>query len=154
MTWTYSDPSSSPKDAVRFLVGDTDEDDQLIQDQEIEFFLDEFNDTYLAAASTAEAIASAFAREVAHSGDGLSYSGNQLQQHYAEMAERLRFLAKRKARQGAEPYAGGISWREREKDDNDSDLITTSFRSHMHDYPGTRDSQRGGYRDPLKGEDR
>jgi hypothetical protein len=31
MTWSYSgDPSSSSTDAVRFLVGDTDTNDQLI----------------------------------------------------------------------------------------------------------------------------
>lgn len=36
MTWTYSgDPSSSARDEVRYLIGDTNEDDQQLSDQEI-----------------------------------------------------------------------------------------------------------------------
>lgn len=148
MTWTYSNPAASDKDAVRFLVGDTDTSDQLVSNEEIEYTLEEFPDTYLAAASVAESIASKFAREVTHSADGLSYSGDQLSKHYTDMAERLRHLAKRRRRGGVVPYAGGISWREREKDDQDGDLIKTSFSSHMHDHPGTRKQAK----DPLKGE--
>ena len=36
MAWTYSgDPSSSARDAIRFLVGDTDTNDQLVTNEEI-----------------------------------------------------------------------------------------------------------------------
>lgn len=139
MTWTYSNPTASDKDAVRFLVGDTDTSDQLVTDEEIAFFVDEFpSSVYHAAAEVAETIAAQFAREVSHSGDGLNYSAEQLQTNYAELATRLRKQAKRRFRSGAGPYVGGISWRERETADNDDDLITTSFRSHMHDHPGTK----------------
>ena len=154
MAWSYSDPSASPKDAVRFLVGDTDTTDQLINDEEIEFLVDEFGDVYTAAGSVAESLAAKFAREVTHSGDGLSYSGNQLYQHYTDLAERLRRLAARRRRSGAGPYVGGISHRERELADADMDKIPTSFRSHMHDHPGKGEPQRGtgSYQDPLKGQ--
>ena len=152
MTWTYSDPSANDKDAVRFLVGDTDTNDQLVSDEEIAFFLDEFpSSTYHAAAEVAETIAAQFAREVSHSGDGLSYSAEQLQSNYAELAERLRAQAKRRYRSGAGPYVGGISWREREMADADQDKIPSSFRSHMHDHPGTRDTIRGsGHKNNLR----
>ena len=43
MSWSY-DPSSlkdSPKDQVRLLIGDTEEDDPLLQDEEISFYLDQ-----------------------------------------------------------------------------------------------------------------
>lgn len=152
MTWNYDNPKASDKDAVRFLVGDTDEDDPLVTDEEIEFFIEEFpSSTYHAAAEVAESIAAKFSREVAHSGDGLSYSAEQLQSNYAELAVRLRKQAARRYR-GAEPYVGGISWREREQSDADMDKIPTHFRSHMHDHPGTRDGQRGGGggSDPLR----
>lgn len=154
MAWTYSnDPSSSPKDAVRFLVGDIDTDDQLIGDEEINYIVEEFDDVYTAAGSVAETLAAKFAREVTHSGDGLSYSGNQLYQHYTDLAERLRRLAARRRRSGAGPYVGGISHRERELADMDSDKIPTSFRSRMHDHPGKGEVQRGAgiHQDPLKG---
>lgn len=153
MTWSYSDPGDNSKDAVRFLVGDTVQDDGLIEDEEINYILDEFDDVYEAAASVAEAIASRFAREVAHSGDGLSYSGNQLNQHYSDMAVRLRRLASRRRRSGAGPYVGGISYREREKADQEYDLIPSAFRSSMHDHPEAGNQRGAGdYQDPLRGE--
>lgn len=43
MSWSY-DPSKlkdSPKDQVRLLIGDTEEDDPLLQDEEIQFYLDQ-----------------------------------------------------------------------------------------------------------------
>jgi len=44
MSWTYTaDPSSSSKDAVRYLIGDVNEADQLVQDEEIYFNLAEVN---------------------------------------------------------------------------------------------------------------
>lgn len=153
MTWSYSgDPTEDDKDAVRFLVGDTDTNDQLVTDEEIAFFLDEFpSSTYHAAAEVAESIAAKFAREVSHSGDGLSYSAEQLQSNYAELAVRLRKQAGRRHRSGVGPYVGGISWREREMADADQDKIPSSFRSHMHDHPGTKDAIRSsGSKDELR----
>ena len=36
MTWTYSgDPATNARDSIRFLVGDTDTNDQLVSDEEI-----------------------------------------------------------------------------------------------------------------------
>lgn len=144
MTWTYDSPSESDKDAVRFLVGDTDVSDPLVTDEEIAYFLVEFpQSAYHAAAEVAESIAAKFSREVSHSGDGLSYAAEQLQQNYAALAERLRKQAKRKHRSGFGPYVGGISKREREMADADKDKVPSAFRSEMHDHPVTRDAMRG-----------
>lgn len=144
MIWSYDSPTASDKDAVRFLVGDTERDDPLVSDEEIEFTLEEFpGSVYTAAAEVAESIAAKFSREVSHSGDGLSYQAEQLQQNYAALAERLRAKAKRHRRSGMGPYVGGISRRERELADTDLDKVPSSFRSEMHDYPGTWDAMRG-----------
>lgn len=41
MAWNYTgDPSSSDKDAYRFHIGDTIEDEPVLQDEEIQFVLD------------------------------------------------------------------------------------------------------------------
>jgi hypothetical protein len=144
VTWSYSDPGASPKDAVRFLVGDTDSDDELISDEEIEHALTLWENPYRAAAYVCEALAAKFAREVSHAGEGLSFSGSDLHKHYLALADRMLVLAKRAGAKGAKPYVGGISWNERELDDADSDLIKTAFRSHMHDNP------RKGSHDPLR----
>ena len=64
MGWTYGgDPSASAKDAVRFLVGDTDSTDQLLQDGEITYLLSQYNNAPLNAAIRAcETIMAKFAR--------------------------------------------------------------------------------------------
>lgn len=62
MTWTYSgNPSASNRDAVRFLIGDTDSTNELLQDGEIAFLLSQANDDiYSAAASGCDVLASKF----------------------------------------------------------------------------------------------
>lgn len=144
MTWTYVSPTTSEKDAVRFLLGDTDSDDQLIQDEEIIFLLDERGNRYYAAADAAEQIAARFTREVNHSADGLSWSGSSLQTQFFELAERLRGMGRRSRRSGFAPYAGGLSKAERDHDDAIQDLEKGHFRSHMHD------NDRGSRQDELR----
>lgn len=136
MTWTYADPSASEKDAVRLLIGDTDSSDQLVTDQEVEHAIATWGDIYNAGSFLCEVIAAKFAREVTHSADGLSYSASELFRHYSDLADRLAKTGKKRRRRGALPYAGGFSRNERIKADQDTDKIPTSFRSHMHDYPG------------------
>jgi hypothetical protein len=63
MGWSYSgDPKESNLDAVRFLVGDTIESDQLTTDEVIEWALGTVADIYNAAALVANGIATNFAR--------------------------------------------------------------------------------------------
>jgi hypothetical protein len=69
MAWNYSgNPSSSPKDATRFLIGDTDSCDQLLQDGEIEYFLGMYNNAPInAAIRCVETIMSKFSRKARRS---------------------------------------------------------------------------------------
>lgn len=136
MTWTYSgDPSTSPKDEVRFLLGDTDTNDQLIQDEEIEYLLTTWEHPILAASYAAEQIATGFTRHVSISGDGMSWSGGELADKFWNLADALRARFRRTSR--PRPYAGGLSKRERELDDLDDDLEQTAIRSKLHDHPET-----------------
>ena len=135
MTWTYSDPTESDKDAVRFLVGDTNSADPLVTDEEITYLLAEHGDVFPAAIAAAESLAYKFAREVSHSADGLSWSGSDLHKHFLTVADRLKQTHRRSRAKSARPYVGGISRVEREKDDADDDLIQTHFRSGGMDNP-------------------
>lgn len=64
MTFSYSgDPSSSDKDAVRFLLNDTLSSDALLQDEEIFYLINQWGDIYEAARAGAESLASKFTRE-------------------------------------------------------------------------------------------
>jgi len=47
MSWTYSgDPSSSDKDKIRFLIGDTDEFEPIMQDEEINYLIAEHGSNF------------------------------------------------------------------------------------------------------------
>jgi len=63
--FTYSgDPSTSEKDAVRFLISDTDMDDMMLTDTEIEWLIDQHPGTYMAASYAAELAGYKYARVI------------------------------------------------------------------------------------------
>lgn len=97
MTWTYSgDPGDSAKDEVRFYVQDTDEEFQLISDEEIEYLLDRWTSIYgsviYTASVAAEMIAAKFTGETSISADGVSVDITRLSERYQQLAGRLRTL--------------------------------------------------------------
>lgn len=50
MTWSYSgSPGDSTLDEIRFLIQDTDTDDQLLSNEEITYLADAYGDAYSAA---------------------------------------------------------------------------------------------------------
>lgn len=69
MSWTYSgDPSASDADAVRFLVGDVDENaDQTLTDQEIDYLVASWPGVHEAAAAAAEALAGRYGSQASFS---------------------------------------------------------------------------------------
>ena len=95
MAFTYSnDPASSTRDAIRFYCQDTNVDDPLLQDEEIDFLSAQWahvtdHPMYLAAVAC-EAIAARFAREISYSADGISVGASELQNKYNQLATDLR----------------------------------------------------------------
>lgn len=98
MTWTYSgNPANSSRDAVRFLVADTDSNDPLITDEEIAYLLDLYTEAPSAAVGAARAIAAKFSREADQArtvGDlTLSESLSQKSTQYHHLGDHLAGLA-------------------------------------------------------------
>ena len=113
MSWTYSEsPGSSELDEVRFLIGDTDANDQLLQDEEIEYLLDKWllvhGSVFYVASIACETIAAKYAREASYSADGVSVSLSELQAKFKAQAETLRQQHQNLLVGGA-PDVGGIS---------------------------------------------
>lgn len=86
MTWTYSgNPGSSLLDEVRFLIQDTDTNEQLLSNEELEYLIGLYGDPYSAAVAAVVALIGQASRSAAESktvGD-LSLSrqlGQRLQQ--------------------------------------------------------------------------
>lgn len=68
MTWTYSgNPGSSLLDEVRFLIQDTNEDDQLLSDEELQYLLDSYGDPYSAAVAAVVSLIGTAARSLEES---------------------------------------------------------------------------------------
>lgn len=94
MSWTYSaDPTSSAKDAVRFLIGDTDETNQLVEDEEIYFNLLEVDQNiYRAASNTCYNLAARYTGEAQSTSK--SVGGLSISKSFGDKAQRYERLAK------------------------------------------------------------
>jgi len=87
--WTYDIETDIGK--VRFLIQDTNPDDPLLGDEEIQFTLDQHEDINLAAATAARTIARRLIRKynVEVSGGGLSLYRKEQAEMYLKLAEDL-----------------------------------------------------------------
>lgn len=102
MAWSYDptnlDTSTSAGriNAVRLLIGDTDTNDQQVQNEEITFALAESNNNvYSSAGWTARVIASQYSRRVNTQLDGaLSADYSDLAEQYYKLAEDLEYRGK------------------------------------------------------------
>ena len=134
MSWSYSgDPSTSDKDAVRYLIGDTDEDNPLVNDEEIEYILSIEGNVIRAGAMVAESIAGKFSRRADRTIGDYSEKFSQIHQQYLSLAEKLRRQAKFKSSFKAIPFAGGISKSDKKTTEGDTDREKPAFKKGMMD---------------------
>lgn len=91
MAWTYGgDPSANNRDKVRFLIGDTDSTNELLQDAEITFLFNEWNsNAYLAAAHACDSLAAKFAGKADNS---KSVGDLSISTQFGQQADRYRSL--------------------------------------------------------------
>jgi hypothetical protein len=148
MTWTYDgDPTADDVSAIHYLVGDTDTGRQLIQDEEIQFWINTvgpiYGSNHMTAAYCAESIGARFASEVAISGDGVSVSADQLQTKFDQLATALRAQYARLQGAGAVPYVGGIET----FPSYDPNVKAFQFGIGMHDNLAAGDQAYGGLGD-------
>ena len=136
MAWTYgADPTASNRDAVRLLIGDTDTNDQQLQDSEVTYFLDLFGvagaeRVVPAAIRCCEALAAKYARQVDTTNQGLSVGASKRSEHYRKLADDLRDLETTVA----EVFLGGNTFSEAKTMDENTDLIPPTFRRAQNDW--------------------
>lgn len=136
MTWTYSgDPATNARDSVRFLVGDTDTNDQLVSDEEIAWTNSQVTgsdtattDLYTVAYRVMIAIASKFSRLANQAIGDMRVDLSQKADNARKQAEELRTLAGRENLVPI-PYAGGISVSDKDIDRDNSDRVDPFFTS-------------------------
>ena len=115
--------------AVRFLVTDTNSADQLVQDEEIYWVLQQYPDVRRAAAETAQQIAMQFARKPK------SLRATDTAVDYGTRAEQFQRLAAQLTRDAglgiAQPYAGGLSIGEQQTAREDTDRVDPLFTRRL-----------------------
>lgn len=132
--FTYSgDPSASDKDAVRYLVGDTDEDDPLQSDEEIQYLLEIEGGVYRAAIGSCKAIAALLSRRPDYKAGRITVSNRQRAQDFLDLAEKLRM---RFVNSSAIPFAGGVSVLDKESRTANTDLVRPFFTRNSFVPPG------------------
>jgi hypothetical protein len=143
MTWTYTNPSTSNRDAVRFLLGDTNTADQRVTDEEIAFALTQAgNDIYAAAAICARALSGKYATLVDTTVETVSVKYSQMRDAFATLAVRLEAQGKRYTGALGIAVAGGISLSEMTEVRSDPDRVPTAFNMGQFDNPPYGESGR------------
>ncbi|WP_407146251.1 hypothetical protein [Bradyrhizobium sp. ORS 86] len=133
MTWTYDVTAlaTSAKDNVRLLIGDTDETDPQLQDEEIAYFLSGRPNPYGAAAECCRALAAKYARLVSQSAGDTKFVFSDMSKAYERRASDFEGQA---ANSGAGlPYAGGISNTDKLNQESDSDRVQPQFTLGIDD---------------------
>jgi hypothetical protein len=143
MAWSYGgDLSVSELDAVRFEITDTNTNDQLLQNEEIQFALDQESSVLGAAARCCEVIARKLARVPDRKIGGTTISNASSVKVFMDLAKDLR---KRSTMMNGVPYAGGIYKEDTEAYENNPALNKPYFDRKMHDYYQTANTDRLGY---------
>ena len=117
MTWSYDSTdldtttASGRLNTVRLMIGDTDTNDQLVQDEEITFALTtENNDVYLASSLSCRFIAAKYSRLVDTQIDRfLKENYSDLSKQYYLLSTKLEDLGKKNKGTSLGVFAGGIS---------------------------------------------
>lgn len=146
MTATYSgDPALSNRDAVRFLIRDTDTANAKVSDEEIDWLLSEANNgIYAAAIQAAESVVASYMAQTATATGGvktktvgaLSLSKTPPSEIVKEYRGIVGDLRRRMALNTPfVPYAGGISVADKDVNNSDTDWDKPAFTRKMHDYP-------------------
>lgn len=133
MSWTYDETLlSEPLNHVRLLIGDTNANRPLLQDEEIDLFLQESDSPLAAARRAAGALAARAAQEVDKWVGDLKILASQRHRHYTLLEESLA----KQAFRHAVPSAGGIRVSDKESMTGNDDLVSPYFFRGMHDNPG------------------
>jgi hypothetical protein len=131
MTWTYSPSEGRPLDSVRLYCGDTDPNDQLLQDEELGWILsDEGNDVMRAAVTACDTLAAKYTRRASSGGQ----QNGELAAHFMALAARLR---RKMARQGVSLFVGGQSIAAKQSATSNPDQVLPSFTRDMMSEPST-----------------
>tara|TARA_R100000005_G_C4855763_1_gene119771 strand:- start:175 stop:579 length:405 start_codon:yes stop_codon:yes gene_type:complete len=125
MSWSYSDALATDRDKLRFKIGDTDTNEQLLSNELLDALLATRATPTLAAIDAVNGILAQFARDIDRSALGMGGARSQKTQFYRDLLKELRAEA---ARGDTGIFFGGGSISQKESNRDDSDAPLTPFR--------------------------
>ena len=133
MTWSYTttDLLTNTKEQVRFLTGDTNANDQQLQDEEIQFSLTIRSSIWGAAATCCEAISANLSRKADTTTGELRTMYSNLSRAYH--ARSMAYEQKSAELGGGIPFAGGITISGKILAETDLDRVPPNFNVGMTD---------------------
>lgn len=139
--WSYSasnlntTTASGRLNSVRLLVGDTDTDDQLAQDEEVLFALSQANNNiYYAAAWLCRTIAAKFGRLVDTTLDGaLSAKYSTRVKQYQQLATQIEAQGKKTSGKSLGVFGGGVTTSGMQVVNEDTDRVKPAFTIDQFD---------------------
>lgn len=114
---------------VRFLCGDTNTNNQLVSDEDIDAIMDLYTDKYSAAAEVCDAIAAKLSYDTDTSNVQLSVAASKRAEAFSKRAKELR----KKAGRSISIYSGGRTLSEAEDSRADDTIKQPAFETGMHD---------------------
>lgn len=134
-------PGSSQADAVRLHIGDTDNDDLILSDEEVTYILSVESNTLRAAARAARIAAGKYARQVDSEIDEIRLRAQARFDHYSQLADDLAQEAKTSGggMKLTGIWFGGISQTEKDTNEEDEDLVNPAFRRDLHAHDDNND---------------
>lgn len=128
-TFTYNPTDLSTElNRLRLELGDTDENDPYLYDEEIVQVQSEKTSFFLRVAKCCELICSKIARDVKVKLGRFSEDSSEVYQRYKDMAVRFNRLASI-----SYPWSGAISVSEKESIEDDTSLVKPKIKLGIHD---------------------
>jgi hypothetical protein len=134
MAWSYDNTAlaTSDKDAVRLIIGDTDTNDQLLQNEEINYYITLHGSVTRAASESARAVAAKYARAMSRSIGGLQADFSAKYRQYLELADNL---DRNEQVSPVSPFLAGYLKSQHEVQDANTDRIPIFGRMGVTDNP-------------------
>lgn len=131
MTWDYDVALLEQKDQVRFLIGDTDASNPLVQNEEIEWALSEQGNVYAAAALVAQTLGGRFATTADKSVGDLKLKFSEQSRNFFELAKNLKMQVLSLSQVQS---AGADVIATKEANEADTTLVEPKFTKDMHEH--------------------
>ena len=132
MTWAYDENLLTPRDKVRYRIGDTDINRQLVPNETLDALLAEYNSNVLRVAVIAiRGILADLTRDTNRSMMGISGSVDQATIHYRDLLRDI--IAEMNTESGIYPGAITISRHNVLQEQNNVTMIPPDFRQDMFD---------------------